>query len=78
MSQDSLARFVGLDRAGMASLKVETGQADVVTGATESGKALKQAVLNALDQKEGKTFMSLKKIRPIRFPLKPMVTERPK
>ncbi|MCD1147641.1 S-layer homology domain-containing protein [Peptoniphilus sp. KCTC 25270] len=57
LDQKVYDKFKGLDRAGVVALKMETGEADVVSGATETGKALKQAVLNAYDGKAGKKFL---------------------
>lgn len=57
INADVYEKFKGKDRAGVEALKMESGEADAVSGATESGKALKQAVLNALDQKAGKKFL---------------------
>lgn len=53
-------KFSGKTRSEVAAMKMEKGQADVVSGATEAGKAVHQAVLNALDQKEGKKFLTPK------------------
>lgn len=50
----------GLDRSGIAALKMASGEADVLSGATETGKAFKQAILNAYDKKEGKKFLTEK------------------
>lgn len=53
-----LEKFAGKTRSEVAAMKMEHGQTDAVSGATETGKAVHQAVLNALDKKEGKKFLS--------------------
>lgn len=63
----------GLDRAGVEALKVNHGEVDALTGATETGKAFKQAILNAFDKKEGKKFLSEKETLVAE---KPMVTKQ--
>lgn len=57
LTADVYKKFVGKDRAGVEAMQMKSGEADAVSGATESGKALKQAVLNALDKKAGKKFL---------------------
>ncbi len=50
-------KFKGKSREEVAALEVEHGKPDALTGATETGKAVRQAVLNAMDGKEGKKFL---------------------
>lgn len=51
-------KFPGKTKGEVEAMKVARGEADAVSGATESGKAVKQAVLNALEGKAGEKFLT--------------------
>ena len=70
LTADVYKKFVGKDRAGVEAMQMKSGEADAVSGATESGKALKQAVLNALDKKAGKKFLEKDQVLVAEMPVK--------
>lgn len=70
LTADVYKKFVGKDRAGVEAMQMKSGEADAVSGATESGKALKQAVLNALDKKAGKKFLEKDQVLVAEAPVK--------
>jgi len=51
------SRFDGKTRDEIAALAMNSGEADVISGATLVGLATQEAVLNALDGKAGKQFL---------------------
>ncbi len=53
-----LDKFVGKTVDEVKAMHVDKDQADVVSGATESGKAIREAVINAIEGKAGKAFLS--------------------
>lgn len=50
-------KFVGKKLDDVKAMKMEKGEVDATTGATLSGLAVKEAVINALEGKKGKLFL---------------------
>lgn len=57
-SKENLNKFIGKNLEEVKAMKMNTGEVDAITGATESGRAIQEAVINAIEQKEGKKFLS--------------------
>lgn len=57
MKSGLLDKFVGKTAEEVAGMMMATGEQDAVTGATLAGQAAREAVLNALSGKKGKTFL---------------------
>lgn len=53
-------KFKGKTKEQVAAMKMDTKEADVISGATETGMAIQEAVLNAIDGKAGKKFLAAK------------------
>ena len=51
-------KFTGKTLEEVKQMKVNKGETDVVAGATANSKAVKQAVINAIEGKPGKKFLS--------------------
>ena len=51
-------KFTGKTLEEVKQMKVNKGEIDVVTGATANSKAVKQAVINAIEGKPGKKFLT--------------------
>ena len=51
-------KFTGKTLEEVKQMKVNKGEIDVVTGATANSKAVKQAVINAIEKRAGKKFLS--------------------
>lgn len=50
-------KFIGKKLEDVKLMKLESGEADAVTGATLAGIAIQEAVVNALEGKKGKLFL---------------------
>lgn len=50
-------KFKGKTLDEVKAMQVDKGEVDVVTGATANSKAVKQAVINAIEKREGKKFL---------------------
>ena len=51
-------KFTGKTLEEVKQMKVNKGEIDVVTGATANSKAVKQAVINAIEKRAGKKFLN--------------------
>lgn len=56
--EETFNKFIGKNLDEVKAMNMNSGEVDAVTGATESGRAIQEAVINAIEKKAGKKFLS--------------------
>lgn len=57
LKSEVFKKFEGKSLDEVKAMQMDTGQVDVVSGATENGLAIQEAIINAFEQKAGKKFL---------------------